>query len=232
MGREATCMCEWNGEMARVKALIEPPELILRGEIRRRLPFSELRQLRTEGGALRFKYGNDAVTLKLEASMAERWAKAILTPPPNLARKLGITPESTVWMIGEIDDAALEKALAEARRVAHKGPAVVVDMIVARVNTAAEIARAFKTAAKGTSNGVPIWIVYRKGPGHAINESGVREMGLAAGIVDVKVASVSPVLTGLKFVRRKKPKRLLISSTDCGYGRARRASASCIIGKA
>jgi hypothetical protein len=203
MGREATCMCEWNGEMARVKALIEPPELILRGEIRRRLPFSELRQLRAEGGALRFKYGSYAVTLKLEASTAEKWAKAILAPPPSLAKKLGITPESTVWMIGEIDDVALEAALADARRVARKGA----DVILARVNTAAELARAFKTAAKATSNGVPIWIVYRKGPGHAISESDVRETGLATGIVDVKVVSISPLLTGLKFVRRKNPKR-------------------------
>ena len=202
MGREATCMCEWNGEMARVKALIEPPELILRGEIRRRLPFSKLRQLRADGGALRFKYGRDVVTLKLETKMAENWAKAILTPPPSLAKKLGITPESTVWVIGEIDDVALETAIAEARRVARKGA----DVIVARVNTAAELARAFKTAAKETSNGMPIWIVYRKGPGHAIGESDVRETGLTTGIVDVKVASVSPVLTGLKFVRRKNPK--------------------------
>jgi hypothetical protein len=211
MGREATCMCEWNGEMARVKALIEPPELILRGEMRRRLPFSDLRQLRAEGGALRFKYGRDAVTLKLEASTAERWAKAILTPPPSLAKKLGITPESTVWMIGENDDEELERALAEARHVASKGTrggsGGGADVIVARVNTATELARAFKTAAKATSNGVPIWIVYRKGPGHAISESDVRETGLAAGIVDVKVASVSPTLTGLKFVRRKNPKR-------------------------
>jgi hypothetical protein len=207
MGREATCMCEWNGEMSRVKALIEPPELILRGEIRRRLPFSELRQLRAESGALRFKYGGDAVTLKLEARTAEKWAKAILTPPPSLAKKLGITRESSVWMIGDSDDAALEGALAEARRVARKGAGVGADVIVARVNTAAELARAFKTAAKATRNGVPIWIVYRKGPGQAISESDVRETGLAARIVDVKVASVSPVLTGLKFVRRKNPKR-------------------------
>lgn len=207
MGREATCMCQWNGEMARVKALIEPPELILRGEIRRRLPFSELRQLRAESGALRFKYGSDAVTLKLEASTAEKWAKAILAPPPSLAKKLGITQESTVWVIGEVDDVALESALAEARRVARRGTGVGADVIVARVNSAAELARAFKTAAKRTSNGAPIWIMYRKGPGHAINESDVRETGLAAGIVDVKVASVSPVLTGLKFVRRRNPKR-------------------------
>jgi hypothetical protein len=207
MGREATCMCEWNGEMARVKALIEPPELILRGEIRRRLPFSELRQLRAEGGALRFKYGRDAVTLKLETRTAENWAKAILSPPPSLAKKLGITPETTVWMIGEVDDAAIENALAESRRVARKGTRVGADLIVARVNSAAELVRAFKTAAKRTSSGVPIWIIYRKGPGHAINESDVRETGLAAGIVDVKVASVSLVLTGLKFVRRKNTKR-------------------------
>jgi hypothetical protein len=208
MGREATCMCEWNGEMARVKALIEPPELILRGEIRQRLPFSELRQLRAEGGALRFKCGSDTVTLKLDASTAEKWAKAILAPPPSLAKKLGITPESTVWMMGEIDDAALENALTEARRVVRKGPGVGADVIVVRVNTAAELVRAFKITVKATSNGVPIWIVYRKGPGHAISESDVRAAGLAAGIVDVKVASVSPTLTGLKFVRRKKPKQM------------------------
>lgn len=207
MGREATCMCEWNGEMARVKALIEPPELILRGEIRRRLPFSELRQLRAEGGALRFKYGRDVVTLKLESRTAKNWATAILTPPPSLAKKLGITPESAVWMIGEVDDAALENALAEARRVTRKGAGAGADVIMVRANTAAELARAFKSAAKRTSSGVPLWIVYRKGPGHAISESDVRETGLAAGIVDVKVASVSSVLTGLKFVRRKNSRR-------------------------
>lgn len=206
MGREATCMCKWNGDMARVKALIEPPELILRGEIRRRLPFSELRQLRAEGGALRFKYGSDAITLKLEARVAEKWAKAILAPPPSLAKKLGITPMSTVWVIGEIDDAALENALAEARRVVRKGTGAGADVIVARVKAAAELARAFKTAAKRTSIGVPIWIVYRKGSGHVISESDVREAGLATGIVDAKVASVSPALTAVKFVRRKNPK--------------------------
>jgi len=202
MGQEANCICEWGGETARVKALVEPPELILRGEIRRRLPFSELRQVRAEGGTLRFKFGSDVVVLKLGAAMAEKWAKAILTPPPSLAKKLGITPESTVWVIGTVDDAALETAVGEARMAARKGA----DVIVARVNTSAELARAFKSAAKETSAGVPIWIVYRKGPGHPISEADVRSTGLASGIVDVKVASVSPVLTGPKFVRRKKLK--------------------------
>lgn len=204
MGREANCLCDWNGETARVKVLIEPPELILRGGIRRRLPFSELRKVRTEGATLRFKFGGDVVALKLGAATAEKWAKAILTPPPSLAKKLGITPESTVWMIGMVDDAALETALGEARTIARKGS----DVIVARVNTAGELARAFKSASKETSAGVPIWIVYRKGPGHAIGEADVRSAGIAAGIVDVKVASVSPQLTALKFVKRKNPKSI------------------------
>lgn len=204
MGREANCPCDWNGETARVKALVEPPELILRGEIRRRLPFQELRQVRAEGDTLRFKFGGDVVALKLGAAMAEKWAKAILAPPPSLAKKLGITPESTVWVIGTVDDAALETAFGEARATARKGA----DVIVARVNTAAELGRAFKSAAKEASAGVPIWIIYCKGPGHAINESDVRSAGLAAGIVDVKVASVSAQLTGLKFVKRKNPKSI------------------------
>lgn len=202
MGREASCLCDWNGETARVKALVEPPVLILRGEIRRRLPFSELRQVRAEQGALRFKFGGDVVTLKLGAPTAQNWAKAILTPPPSLAKKLGITQESTVWVMGTVDDAALENALGEARATARKGA----DVIVARVNTALELKEAFKSAAKETSEGAPIWIIYRKGPRHAINQSDVRSAGLAAGIVDVKVASVSPQLTGLKFVRRANPK--------------------------
>lgn len=199
MGQEAVCECDWNGETARVKALVEPPDLILRGEIRRRLPFSELRNVRAEGAALRFRVGPDVVTLTLNAATAEKWAKAILTPPPSLAKKIGITSESTVWVMGTIDDAALETALCEARQKSRIGA----DMIVARVNTAAELARAFKSAAKETSDGVPIWIAYRKGPGHSIAEADVRSAGLEAGIVDVKIAAVSPQLTGLKFVRRK-----------------------------
>jgi hypothetical protein len=202
MGQEANCICEWGGETARVKALVEPPELILRGEIRRRLPFSELRQVRAEGGTLRFKFGSDVVVLKLGAAMAEKWAKAILTPTPSLAKKLGITPESTVWVIGTVDDDALLGALSEARIVA-RGKA---DLILARVNTPAELESGFKRAVDLVKDGVAIWIVYRKGPGHAISESDVRSTGLAAGIVDVKIASVSATLTALKFVKRKIPK--------------------------
>jgi hypothetical protein len=52
---------------------------------------------------------------------------------------------------------------------------------------------------------VPIWFIYPKGKGHALSENDVRSAGLAAGIVDTKVAAVSPTLTGLRFVLRRAP---------------------------
>jgi hypothetical protein len=36
-----------------------------------------------------------------------------------------------------------------------------------------------------------------------LNESLVRSTALAKGIVDTKVAAVSPALTGLRFIKRK-----------------------------
>ncbi len=202
MGREANCICQWNGATERVKALLEPPELILRGAIRKRIPFAAMRQVRAEGAALRFKFDGAVVSLELGEATAEKWAKAFLAPPPTLAKKLGITPGSMVRTLGRLDDDALREALSDAR-TSTRGSA---DVIVARVNTPAELAAAFTRTAELLKSGIPIWIVYRKGPGHRIDENDVRATGLAAGVVDVKIASVSAQLTALKFVKRKAAK--------------------------
>ncbi|MGD0912584.1 MAG: hypothetical protein ABR928_11855 [Terracidiphilus sp.] len=120
-------------------------------------------------------------------------------PAPTLAKKLGITPDTRIKVIGQVDDEALRRALAEGQ-IAQRGKAGV---IIARVNTRPELEAAFERSLKLVADGAHLWIVYRKGKGHAINEHDVRETGLAAGIVDVKIAAVSDLLTGLKFVRRK-----------------------------
>jgi len=204
MGREANCACEWNGATSQVKALLEPPELILRGALRRRIPFAGMQRLTVDGPKLCFNFGGEKFRLALGATIAAKWAQTMLAAPPTLAKKLGIGPSSTVWVIGVIDDDTLREALSDARTVAS-GKA---GLILARVNTLAELAGALKKAADLLKSGVPLWIAYRKGRGHAINESDVRSAGLAAGIVDVKVAAVSPQLTALKFVRRKNPQSI------------------------
>ena len=52
-----------------------------------------------------------------------------------------------------------------------------------------------------------LWVSWPKktsGVPTDLNENIVREIGLAAGLVDVKVCAVTDVWSGLKFVRRRK----------------------------
>ena len=199
MGREANCTCIWNGKRSTVKALIEPPELILRGDLRRRVPLAKLQAVKAEDDQLRFTVGGESVSLSLGSSLAAKWAEAILKPPPSLAKKLGIKRETTVRMIGPMDDAALREALDEARSISQREA----DLVLARIDTLAELRSALKEANDQLNTGIPIWFISRKGSGHPLNENLLRSTALAAGVVDTKVASVSPVFTALRFVRRR-----------------------------
>jgi hypothetical protein len=199
MGRESECTCECNGSTFRVKALLEPPDLILRGGLRRRLPFLGLTGIRAEGGTLRFECEGEAFALMLGGDLPARWAQVLTTPPPTLAKKLGIQEDTVVRMIGAVDDDSLRSALAVAKAVGDDGA----DLILARVNTPRELADALRMTAKQLAARVPIWFIYPKGKGQAISEKDVRSTGLATGIVDTKVAAVSATLTALRFVRRR-----------------------------
>jgi hypothetical protein len=201
MGREAQCICNWSGTAAQVKALIEPPDLILRGGIRRRMPLSELKNVRADGENLLFSFESERISIAVGSVRAAKWAQAITAPPPSLAKKLGITPETHVRMLGTADDGALHDALVTAKQVDNRKG----DLIIARVDAPDDIAHALRSAAKELATGAPIWFVYPRGPGRPLNENGVRAMGLASGLVDTKVAAVSPRLTALRFVKRRNP---------------------------
>jgi len=135
----------------------------------------------------------------LGASVAAKWAAIISSPPVSLARKLGITKATVVRTIGVVDDENLKTALAEAARIADKDA----DLIVACVDTPESLRAAFKQARAALLKGVPIWMVYAKGPGHALNETAIREFLRENGMMDTKVASVSSKLTALRFNLRK-----------------------------
>jgi len=199
MGHEATCICESNGSKAEVKALMEPGELILRGGLRKRLPLAQISRIRAENSSLCFTFEGERFALQLGRSIAAKWAKALLKPPPTLAKKLGITAETKVRMLGKADDPALEEALAQAKNISTRSGS----LILARVNAPRDLTGALAKTAADLSQGVPIWLIFPKGPGHPLNEGLVRSTALAAGIVDTKVASVSVTLTALRFVRRK-----------------------------
>jgi len=56
-----------------------------------------------------------------------------------------------------------------------------------------------------------LWVSWPKkssGVATDLDEKVVREIGLKAGLVDVKVCAVTDIWSGLKFVRRAKDRRL------------------------
>lgn len=199
MGREANCKCEHGGEALEVKAVLEFRELILRGAMSRRFPFVTIKHVEVRGERLCFECEGEPWSLRLGSAQAEQWARKILAPPATLAKRMGITAEVAVELAGEVDDRALEDALAEAKSVTKRGGA----LIVARIDTPEALARALKAKAEPLSSGVPMWVVYRKGRGQPLGEHDVRELCLAAGLVDHKVTAVSETLTALRFVKRR-----------------------------
>lgn len=199
MGREATCHCQWGSESGHCKVLLETSELIVRGPIRRRVPIASLTQVSAQGNDLHFHADEDAVTLTLGAALAQSWAKKIATPPPTLAAKLGITPQSNLLIIGDYADEDLKAAIdgaAESNTPENKP-----DMILANVRTTGDLNYALDLYSKIPSH-PPIWIIYPKGPGKPINETEIRNTLRQEGFMDTKVASVSATLTALRFVKR------------------------------
>jgi hypothetical protein len=194
MGREAICECTFAGTTTKVKAFLESGELILRGDIHLRAPLHALHHVRVESESLCFNLDAGPVRLDLGAAAAKSWAKKIKAQPPSLADKLGITGK-TVRTIGSISDRALDSALLSAARISTRNP----DLILSYVDTPESLANTLREAKAQLARSIPIWLVYRKGPGHPINESHVRATLRALGYMDTKVASVSPELTALRF---------------------------------
>ena len=69
------------------------------------------------------------------------------------------------------------------------------------------LAKEFRRIAKLLTPAGMLWVSWPKkssGVATDLDENIVREIGLAAGLVDVKVCAVTEVWSGLKFVRRVK----------------------------
>jgi len=195
MGKEAQAILEVNGSAVTVKALLESTELILRGALRRRIARDQLRQARVEGDALVFEAGGESLCLRLGADTAVRWLRALQTPPPTLADKLGLKPGVRALCLGPCADAALQAAVS-AYRVENPADAT---LLIAELNEARDLEAVL--AVEATQPGLPIWTVYRKGP-VAFGDTAIRALLRARGFVDSKSCAVSEPLTATRYRRR------------------------------
>lgn len=179
--------------------LLESGELIVRLGIRRRVPISSLAAVSAHGDKLVFRAGQDPVELRLGADVAQRWAKAIATPLPNLASKLGISGATKLLVFGNIESEELKAAVAEAGAVGGRDANLVLICAGSQSELDHNLAQCFK---EKTCRG-PLWIVYPKGPSSEVKELAVRELLRHQGFTDTKVASVSAKLTAIRFNKSK-----------------------------
>jgi hypothetical protein len=199
MGREATCHCKWGDEEGDCKVLLESGELILRLGLRRRVPLSSLAGVLTHGDKLVFRVGQDPVELRLGAEIAQRWAKAIATPVPSLATKLGISRATKLLVIGKVESDELKAVVAEAAAVGERQA----DLTLICASSRSEMDHALTQWFKRDTSSGPLWIVFPKGASSEVKESALRELLRSRGFMDTKVASVSAKLTAIRFNKSK-----------------------------
>lgn len=120
-----------------------------------------------------------------------------------LARKLGIKDGFRVALLGVPAEVRTElhDALASCRLV--KSPDQPLDFIFIFVKSRAELDRQLTTAPARLAAAGMLWVSWPKkssGVATDLTEDVVRESGLRAGLVDIKVCAVTEVWSGLKFV--------------------------------
>lgn len=122
-----------------------------------------------------------------------------------LPQKLGLRAGATLAILGGPDDfearlGPLPAGVHIVRR-ATRGPSVVLLF----VRSEAELGRRFPAAVRSLAPGGRLWIAWPKrasGVATDLTQASVRAFGLARGLVDYKIAALTPVWSGLCFARR------------------------------
>ena len=124
-----------------------------------------------------------------------------------LPKKLGIKDGLQVRLIDAPPEVGAElKPSLEKCELARDAKAPL-DFAMLFTKSAASLKKEFTQLAKNLAPTGMLWVSWPKktsGVPTDLNENIVREIGLAAGLVDVKVCAVTDVWSGLKFVRRLK----------------------------
>lgn len=118
-----------------------------------------------------------------------------------LERKIGVRPGQVVLLDGAPAGFAL--AAPTVRRLPRRP--VEVDVTLTFHTRRATLERRLPALVERTGRDAMVWICWPKkasGMPTDLGDAAVREIGLATGLVDVKVAAIDQVWSGLKFVRR------------------------------
>ena len=122
-----------------------------------------------------------------------------------LVRKLGIKAGTRIQFVSAPKDfRELVGPLPEGARPHNDGT---LDFAIVFVRKMADLAARFPALRDRLESNGMLWVAWPKrtsGVETDLAEGAVRDYGLAAGLVDVKVCAIDDIWSGLKFVRRLK----------------------------
>ncbi|HKR62867.1 MAG TPA: DUF3052 domain-containing protein [Thermoanaerobaculia bacterium] len=179
-------------ESGEAKALLETEELIVRGAVRAKIPFRDVKDVRAEDGVLALRWNDRDVRIHAGKDAA-KWAEKIRNPK-SVADKLGVKSGQKISVVGALDAAFLEGRDADVSKRLRKDS----DLIFLAANRREDLSRLDECRDALASNGA-VWVIRPKGI-DAITERDVLARGKEAGLVDVKVVKFSETHTAEKFV--------------------------------
>jgi hypothetical protein len=124
-----------------------------------------------------------------------------------LPKKLGIKDGFKVSLIDAPAEVVAELKAPLGKCEIAKDGKTPLDFAMFFTRSSAALEKEFPRITKKLTSAGMLWVSWPKkssGVPTDLNENIIREIGLAAGLVDVKVCAVTDVWSGLKFVRRLK----------------------------
>ena len=121
-----------------------------------------------------------------------------------LVRKLGIKPGHLVLMIGAPEGFDLGE-LPDGAVVHGRQGRIRYDVVLAFCPDRGTLEHWFEPLMAGLGPASALWVAWPKKASKVptdLDENGVRDHGLTAGLVDVKICAIDAVWSGLKFVYR------------------------------
>ncbi len=122
-----------------------------------------------------------------------------------LVKKLGIKPDTRIQFVSAPKNfPALLGSVPEGARVQREGT---LDFAILFVTGLAELMKRFPVLRDRLETNGMLWVAWPKrtsGVTTDLNEGVVRDFGLRAGLVDIKICAIDDTWSGLKFVRRLK----------------------------
>jgi hypothetical protein len=198
MGRDVSTMVTVGGKIGPARAVLEHDAVILRGDLRQRIPRDQLTGWQTISDDLNLATTRGPVILHLGAEEAAAWARALNKPAPGLAQKLGLTSATRLWRAQPVTDPTLADALHACPTTTTAQGATLGLAMVMDVNDLDAV-----IATMTAHPDLPVWVVNAKGPKAAFGDTAIRTAMRAAGLIDTKTCAVSAALSATRYAWRK-----------------------------